>query len=653
MSKSRGEELLETLVNGEDSDIKPQSRMEEYLLAAIKKSGTDGLPKPISRGDALLHQLVDVVSNGSGGGGDTPITPVGEETVNFYDYDGTLVHSYTVEEAQALEELPELPTREGFTYQGWNWSLEEIKSHNSAVDVGAMCITSDGKTRVYIHLEEGRTSPKVAIGLKGTVSVDWGDGTEPDIISDTNLQGSILTPAHNYATSGDYVISISVISGEFSFASDYQKGCMLLIHDKNYSDGPNEGYRNCIQKVEIGNGITSIKERSFYNCNNLKNINIPLGITSIGQYAFYSTDVIKNSLEFISIPTNVTSIGNYAFQHCRSLKTVTLPNSLTSLGDAAFGYNSSLKRINIPKGITSIKGSLFSGCTLLENVNIPDSVTSIAQIAFYGCSSLKTIEIPDSVTSIGFNAFNGCSSLKTIKIPDGVTSIGNKAFYGCKSLEFINIPNDVTSISDGFFYDCSSLKTIKIPDGVTSIGKESFKNCSSLKTIEIPDSVTSIGDSAFSNCISLKSANLPEGLTSIGKSAFEACKLLTDIELPSSLTSLESRSFIQCLEFRRITIPIGVTAIGTYTFSGCLKLLNVTVLGTLTSIETYSFNTCGFVKYYDFSNHTTVPTLVNKSAFENIAPDCEILVPASLYDEWIAATNWSTLADNIKVKESA
>ena len=607
MSKSRGEELLETLVNGEDSDIKPQSRMEEYLLAAIKKSGTDGLPKPISRGDALLHQLVDVVSNGSGGGGDTPITPVGEETVNFYDYDGTLVHSYTVEEAQALEELPELPTREGFTYQGWNWSLEEIKSHNSAVDVGAMCITSDGKTRVYIHLEEGRTSPKVAIGLKGTVSVDWGDGTEPDIISDTNLQGSILTPAHNYATSGDYVISISVISGEFSFASDYQKGCMLLIHDKNYSDGPNEGYRNCIQKVEIGNGITSIKERSFYNCNNLKNINIPLGITSIGQYAFYSTDVIKNSLEFISIPTNVTSIGNYAFQHCRSLKTVTLPNSLTSLGDAAFGYNSSLKRINIPKGITSIKGSLFSGCTLLENVNIPDSVTSIAQIAFYGCSSLKTIEIPDSVTSIGFNAFNGCSSLKTIKIPDGVTSIG----------------------------------------------KESFKNCSSLKTIEIPDSVTSIGDSAFSNCISLKSANLPEGLTSIGKSAFEACKLLTDIELPSSLTSLESRSFIQCLEFRRITIPIGVTAIGTYTFSGCLKLLNVTVLGTLTSIETYSFNTCGFVKYYDFSNHTTVPTLVNKSAFENIAPDCEILVPASLYDEWIAATNWSTLADNIKVKESA
>ena len=39
--------------------------------------------------------------------------PVAEKDVNFYDYDGTLLHSYTVAEAQELTELPELPEREG------------------------------------------------------------------------------------------------------------------------------------------------------------------------------------------------------------------------------------------------------------------------------------------------------------------------------------------------------------------------------------------------------------------------------------------------------------------------------------------------------------------------------------------------------------
>jgi hypothetical protein len=55
------------------------------------------------------------------------------------------------------------------------------------------------------------------------------------------------------------------------------------------------------------------------------------------------------------------------------------------------------------------------------------------------------------------------------------------------------------------------------------------------------------------------------------------------------------------------------------------------------------------MKYYDFTSHTVVPTLANTNAFSNIPTDCEIRVPAALYDEWIAATNWSnsTIASKI------
>jgi hypothetical protein len=59
------------------------------------------------------------------------------------------------------------------------------------------------------------------------------------------------------------------------------------------------------------------------------------------------------------------------------------------------------------------------------------------------------------------------------------------------------------------------------------------------------------------------------------------------------------------------------------------------------------FNNCTGMAFYDFTSHTSVPTLSNISAFSGIPSDCEIRVPAVLYDEWIAATNWSAYASKI------
>jgi hypothetical protein len=49
----------------------------------------------------------------------------------------------------------------------------------------------------------------------------------------------------------------------------------------------------------------------------------------------------------------------------------------------------------------------------------------------------------------------------------------------------------------------------------------------------------------------------------------------------------------------------------------------------------------------DFTRCTSIPTLENSNAFTGIPADCEFRVPAELYDEWIAATNWSTYASQI------
>ena len=504
------------------------------------------------------------------GGGE----PVQSKDVNFIDYDGTVLHSYTVAEAAALTALPPLPSHDGLICQGWNWTLADIKALGRAVTVGAMYITDDGKTRIYIHLEEGRTSPKLGCCPKGTVTVDWGDGTTPDTLTGTSVSTVKWTPTHEYSAAGDYVIKLSV-SGSVSFAGiNSLNQYSYLLRYSSGADLRNQVYQSALQKVEIGDGVTLISSFAFARCYSLSSITIPGSVTSIGGFAFQNC----YSLLSITIPNGVTSIGNNAFQNCYSLLSITIPNGVTSIGSNAFHY-----------------------CQSLSSITIPNSVTLIGNGAFQNCYSLLSITIPDGVTSIGSNAFQNCQSLLSITIRDGVTSIGSNAFNSCQSLSSITIPNSVTLIGNGAFNSCYSLSSITIPDGVTSIGIYTFFYCYSLLSITIPNGVTSISNNAFQNCYSLLSITIPDGVTSISNNAFQNCYSLSSI-----------------------TIPDGVT-----------------------SISNNAFQNCYGVRYYDFTRHTAVPTLSNTNAFDNIAADCEIRVPAALADEWKAATNWSTYASYI------
>ena len=343
--------------------------------------------------------------------------------VNFLDYDGTILYSYTAAEFAALSSMPANPTHDGLTAQGWNWSLANAKAYVAKygnLNIGQMYITNDGKTRIYIHLEEGRTSPVLGVCPNGTVDIDWGDGTTHDTLTGSSTSTAVYTSAHNYVTPGDYVIQLTV-TGSMGF-----RGNGLLMYASN-SDNRNYVYKNAIQKVELGSGVTSISNSAFNYC---------------------------YSLSSITIPDGVTSIGGYAFQNCSSLSSITIPDGVTSISDSTFNY-----------------------CYSLSSITIPDGVTSINDSAFSYCSSLSSITIPDGVTSIGGYAFRNCSSLSSITIPDGVTSISNSAFQNCSSLSSITIPDGVTSISDSAFYNCYSLSSITIPDSVTIIGGYAFQNC--------------------------------------------------------------------------------------------------------------------------------------------------------------------------------
>ena len=320
----------------------------------------------------------------------------------------------------------------------------------------------------------------------------------------------------------------------------------------NYGgDAPWASQCSEIKEVVILQGVTSIGDWAFYNCDSLTSVSIPEGVTSIGDDAFRYC----SSLASISIPSSVTSIGYDAFRDCSSLTNIEVAeNNLSYSSENGVLYNKnktvliqyaigkSNMEFIIPEGVTSIGRGAFSGCSSLTSVSIPEGVTSIGWGAFENCGSLTSISIPSSVTSIGDDAFRDCSSLTSVSIPEDVTSIGWSAFSGCSSLANIEVAenNPNYSSENGVLYNKNKTVLIRyaigksdtefiIPGSVTNIGKHAFEDCSSLTSVSIPEGVTSIGDDAFSRCSSLTSVSIPSSVTSIGDYAFWDCSSLADI----------------------------------------------------------------------------------------------------------------------------
>ena len=344
--------------------------------------------------------------------------------------------------------------------------------------------------------------------------------------------------------------------------------------------------RDSIVKIIINDGVTSIGNLAFFDCEGLTSITIPNSVTSIGESAFNSC----SNLESITIGTGVTSIGERAFVDCSKLKRVDISDlsawceiSFCEIGGASNPLSSAhnlylngalVTDLIIPDDVTSIGGA-FEGCYSLTSITIPDSVTSIGNYAFSNCDGLTSITIPDSVISIGDCAFFDCEGLTSINIYSGLNSIGHYAFSDCDGLTSITIPDGVTSIGNGAFLGCDALTNINIPTSVTSLSYNTFSNCDSLESITIPNSVTNMGFYTFSNCDSLKSVIIPHGVTDIGEGTFMYCSSLDNITIPNSVSCIGKYAFQYCSNLKSIAMPYSVTSIMYGAFQYCSNLTDV------------------------------------------------------------------------------
>ena len=516
-------------------------------------------------------------------------------------------------------------------------------------------------------------------GITGTINPQNFSTTISDAIDEVKEENEALTSQNQTLTTENTELEgqVSALEKEVgeiasTFVS-HRKGKYVIPDGiTNINSFAFSGWQNgnsTANTISTPDSVTSIDDYAFYECR-LWTLPIGKGVTSIGRNAFYHCSFVKS----INIPDNVTTIDTDAFLSCGDLRTVTIGKGITSIGDQAFGSDTCLTTVTI-KAATPPSIDPYSFYNIPSNslffvnfasIDAYKTATNWSQYASRMYPYIETeAELPLIDTTVytkarvdsriyifddgawnpwasvelryiatsdgmGYSVYSTYSDTDTeIIIPatyEGmpVTSVGHYSFQHDAKLSSITIPDSVTSIGNQAFMDCTGLTSVVIGNSVTSIGNHAFRDCTGLTSVVIPDSVTSIGYRAFSNCTSLTSVVIGNSVTSIGSETFDLCKSLSSITIPDSVTSIGYRAFNFCSDLTTITIPDSVASIEGYAFSGCYKLLK-----------------------YDFSSHTSIPTLGSGAFPDTFSNRKIIIVPDTLYDEWIAATNWSAYASQI------
>lgn len=308
--------------------------------------------------------------------------------------------------------------------------------------------------------------------------------------------------------------------------------------------------------------------------------------------------VLKKYIEepgvtFVEIPEGVTSIDEDAFADCETVSSVVFPSTFKNV--------SSLDRLNSLKNLeqlreflvddqnpyyTSVEGILYNkdmtallSCPMnvdLSKLEIPDSVEYIRYDAFYGCHTLREVIIPESVERIGFGAFLYCKHLRSVRLPSYIC-LNDDTFWGCTELEELINSENLVGIYPNALEGCDSLKKLRLGEPASYFYFSLSFGCRNLEEIEVdpsnPDFSSEDGvlynkdKTVLCFCPYGKRGELvlPESVVQIGGDTYAGicdCQELTSIRLPAGLKRINAYTFKYCPGLEPISLPDGVEVMG-------------------------------------------------------------------------------------------
>lgn len=373
-----------------DKAVVTQSTLDAIGQAIIDKGGATESMTP-----AQMPAAIAAIPSGET---DEPE----EKDINFYDAWGKRIYSYTLDEMQALTELPPLPSRDGFVAQEWNWTLEQLKTVDDFADVGGIYAPSDGATHVTIVIDD-MLDPVARINFGLTsgslATLDWGDGSTPEVITST-IQTNRY---HTYQAIGTYDVVISSDSGAVTFG--------MISGSKNQSD-----YRYMRKIIKLNYGKNA-------RCDiNHSHDNLPISELTFSKECFGSGSdayylIAENSyLKAVALPSTLSKIKTIG-SNC-SLKLFLI--GFNTVGDSNYTLLPTiLKRIRIPFG-----ANIADLPKTLRKIHFPNGFDTINSYSTRSLHSLQKIDLPDLVTAFPAHTLDDCRSLVKIALPPNLSSIG-------------------------------------------------------------------------------------------------------------------------------------------------------------------------------------------------------------------------------------
>ena len=340
-----------------------------------------------------------------------------------------------------------------------------------------------------------------------------------------------------------------------------------------------------------------------------------------------------------------------------------------------YGDVRSLVKLVAPADYNYFMLQLFNGCTSLTQAPKLPAITlarNCYERMFQGCTSLTTApELPATALADGCysNMFIGCTSLTTAPELPAATLANNcyvNMFQGCTSLTTApELP--AATLADGcysnMFIGCTSLTTApELP--ATNLAYRCyyymFNGCTSLTTApELPATTLARNcyERMFNGCTSLTQAPSILPATTLSNFCYtdmfyQCTSLTTAPELPATTLARNCYSYMfhQCTSLTTAPeLPAKVVADSCYfgTFSSCTSLKRIKMNASSGNWGINMFSGCTSLELVDMTGSTGVPQLANVNNFENTNDTYKIVVPDSLYDTWIAATNWASIASHI------
>ena len=239
---------------------------------------------------------------------------------------------------------------------------------------------------------------------------------------------------------------------------------------------------DCPATVVIPDGVTSIADEAFYECDGLTNVTIPDSVKNIGSDAFYGCTSLVN----LVIPCSVTNIGSGAFASCDKLRQIVLPKWCKTVN--VYDYDDDTEETVLSREPLYDRGDkvgfvFYAFYDDDDDIDSPElvyqtieaNIKSRIRIVYVDVSGLTPIsQIIKTEYANGYTwTYSQDGTAATVEAisqnPVGIVAIPD-------TLGGLT----VVGIADGVFRDCDALEGVIVPESVSEIGSGAFDGCGKL-----------------------------------------------------------------------------------------------------------------------------------------------------------------------------